>query len=78
MHKKHRVRLHRWASGQLEVLDSYFDTATEARHFADTMNKVTRIKVRGTEAEEFQVAIKIYDELEQLIHATTVSSVGYA
>jgi hypothetical protein len=78
MSKKHRVRLHRWAHGQLEVLDSYFDTASEARHFSNSIGRLKKIAVRGIEAEEFQISIKVYDELNQLTHTTTVSSNSYA
>jgi hypothetical protein len=78
MSKKHRVRLHRWVHGQLEVLDSYFDTQAEARHFAHVMGNVKQVKVRGAETKEFQIGIKVYNELEQLTYTTTVNSVSYA
>ena len=54
--KKHKLKISKWKNGILENEEKFFETFQEALIFAEASKGL----------------IKIYNELEQLIHAETI------
>ena len=59
---KHRARTFYWENGVLSTRDYFFENAQDAINFSHS--KIVR----------FQHVIKVYDELEQLIHEVNHTS----
>jgi hypothetical protein len=56
----HKVRIHRWLNGTLQTLDHFFEELEEALTFAEDIDAHT---------------IKVYDDLNELVHVATASGI---
>ena len=74
-HKKHKVKVHTWTRGILEIVEHEFHNLTAALNFAHTAHRLHNDAVYEHPTDQ---NIKIYDEEGQCVHSTDGSTDTYA
>jgi len=67
----HKVKIHRWTNGTLEIIEHEFESADAAITFTTSKHREHQRQI--TDVPVTQV-IKVYDENDQLVHATDGSA----